>query len=251
MVFLIIVLIFSTSLAEKSVLGSLFPLVKPKKDDKLLSESQAKVKSAQAVTAAPLRPAVREGVDYSWGYYPGFAHKLKSGGKQFVMRYVATGEGKEITAGEVIELKKAGLAIGVVFEITHRHNRPLDGFKAGQVDATKVRQYVHGVGLPSNMPIYFAVDFEASSAQQAAINSYISGAASVLGKDKTGVYGGYDTVAGALNAGVCKYAWQTYSWSRGRFDARAQIRQYLNKQSLHGVAVDMNKIIHSDSGIHH
>ena len=203
----------------------------------------------QVTSAKHVRPSVLEGIDYSWGYRPGFANTLKPGQKHFVMRYVNTGEGKEITAGEVKELKAAGIGIGIVFEITRKHGRPLDGFKAGQTDARISRQWVHDVGLPSNMPIYFAVDFEARGAQLTAVNNYLRGAASVLGKDKVGVYGGHTTVANALNNGVVKYAWQTYSWSYKKWDPRAQIRQYSNSHRMNGIGIDLDKTIHSDNGI--
>lgn len=165
------------------------------------------------------------------------------------MRYTNTGEGKEITAAEVKELKKAGIGIGIVHQITHKDYRSLEGFKAGQADARTAKQSVRDASLPANMPIYFSVDFDADQAQQQKINQYLKGAASILGKNRVGVYGGYYTVARALNAGVVKYAWQTYSWSKGKWDPRAHIQQYRNQLSQYGIPIDLDKTIHADNGI--
>lgn len=239
--------------ATKLKPGARLDSVKAKKlKPALIALSKAKaVPKANPVTPAltKKRPDVLEGVDYSWGYFKGLAPKLKRSKKHFVMRYAYTGEGKEITASEVKELKKAGLGIGIVHQITKKDFRPLEGFKAGQTDARTARQSVHDVGLSSKMPIYFSVDFEASAAQQVKINQYLKGAASVLGKDKVGVYGGYFTVARALNAGIVKYAWQTYSWSKGKWDPRAQIRQYKNRIKQDGADADLDRTNHSDNGI--
>jgi hypothetical protein len=60
----------------------------------------------------------------------------------------------------------------------------------------------------------------------------LSGAGSILGKDHVGIYGGYYPVKRALDAGVCKYAWQTYAWSGGQWDPRAHIRQNKNGDVL-------------------
>ncbi len=228
------------------------------KDQKsLLSKPKAKTKVEKKVAkvipvkpkAIPVRPKVLEGVDYSWGHYSGLSPKIKQSKKHFVMRYTNTGEGKEITAAEVKELKKNGLGVGIVHQITKKDFRPLEGFKAGQADARTARQTIHDVGLPANMPVYFSVDFDANQAHQLKINQYLKGAGSILGKNRVGVYGGYYTVARALNAGVVKYAWQTYSWSKGKWDPRAQVRQYQNSLNRYGIPIDLDKTNHSDNGI--
>jgi hypothetical protein len=82
--------------------------------------------------------------------------------------------------------------------------------------------------MPADRPIYFSVDFDAQAADQAALFAYFDGVASVIGLQRTGVYGGYNTVKWLFDAGKIKWAWQAYAWSYGNWDSRAQLRQVLN-----------------------
>lgn len=180
----------------------------------------------------------RLGVDYSAGVPSPAA--LKAAGFSFVLRYVSTrGARKNVTASEVMALRGAGIDIGVVFETTAA--RALAGQGAGQADAVSARQQVVEVGGPPDGVIYFAVDFDATEAQQPLLNAYLRGAASVLGRDRTGVYGGYYVVKRALDAEVCAYAWQTAAWSGGQWDPRACLQQYAFGRLIDGIAVDFNR----------
>lgn len=189
---------------------------------------------------------MREGIDYAWGRPSPKA--IKAAGKSFVVRYVSTpGNSKNITADEVRALKAAGIDIAIVFETTA--GRALAGYSAGRHDATSAISQVRAAGGPSGSVIYFAVDFDADATEQVAINAYLKGAASVLGHDRTGVYGGFWVVKRALDAGVCKFAWQTYAWSGGRWDYRAQLQQYdIFPPRLDGVAVDLNRATEPNFG---
>lgn len=102
--------------------------------------------------------------------------------------------------------------------------------------------------MPAGRPIFFAVDFDASSGQEAAISTYLDGAASVLGKAGTGVYGGYTVVKHALDGDHCRWAWQTYAWSGGKWDTRAQLQQYSNDHVIGGVGLDYDRSTKSDFG---
>ena len=82
--------------------------------------------------------------------------------------------------------------------------------------------------MPDGRPIYFSIDFDAQPSQQSAINAYFDGVASVLGRDRTGAYGGYGPISRLFDDGKIKWGWQTYAWSDGQWDARAQLRQFLN-----------------------
>lgn len=187
------------------------------------------------------------GIDYAWGS-PDIA-KLKLAGVKFVCRYVSTpGNSKNITKGEVVRYKGAGIALVIVFETVA--NRALSGKAGGVQDAKSARNQLLNVGLPATTPVYFAVDWDASEAQQPFINSYLKGAASVLGVNNVGVYGGYYVVSRSLSAGVCKYGWQTYAWSGGQWDKNAHIQQYRNGQKLAGVSCDFDRNIKPDFGQH-
>ena len=48
------------------------------------------------------------------------------------------------------------------------------------------------------------------------------------GVARTGAYGGYYVIQRLFDAGKIKWGWQTYAWSGGQWDSRAQLRQVQN-----------------------
>ncbi|GAA0286868.1 hypothetical protein GCM10009527_097970 [Actinomadura nitritigenes] len=186
-----------------------------------------------------------EGVDYAWGR-PGAA-ALRAAGKRFACRYLSHDTtGKNLNRGEAIELSAGGIALVVVWE--HAAARALAGHDAGREDARDADAQARACGMPSDRPIYFAVDFDASPSQQAAINAYLDGAASVIGRGRVGIYGGYWPVKRALDAGKARWAWQTYAWSGSRWDPRAQLQQYDNGERIAGVDLDLDRAMVADYG---
>jgi len=186
----------------------------------------------------------REGVDYVSGPSPA---ALKRAGKDFVCRYVSTpGNPKNITKTEVKFLQKANIDIVIVFETTAA--RSLAGYSAGVYDATSALEQAKAAGGPADSAIYFAVDFDATEDEQLVINRYLLGAAHVLGKNKVGVYGGIWVVKRALEAGICKYGWQTYAWSGGRLYEKAHIYQYKNGVYIAGANCDLDRAYRADFG---
>lgn len=185
------------------------------------------------------------GVDYAWGR-PSI-DALKAAGAKFVCRYLSHDTtGKNLTRGEADQLSAAGIWIVVVWETSAR--RALAGAKGGIADAEDAAAQARACGMPEGRPIYFAVDWDATQAQQVAINGYLDGAASVLGRARVGIYGGHGPVARALDAGKARWAWQTLAWSAGRWDSRAHIRQYAIEQRLGGADVDYNRATRTDFG---
>ncbi|WP_433145023.1 glycoside hydrolase domain-containing protein [Actinomadura nitritigenes] len=185
------------------------------------------------------------GVDYAWGR-PG-ASALKRAGAKFACRYLSHDTtGKNLTRAEAGELSAAGLWLVVVWETTA--NRALDGKAAGRADAQAAAAQAKACGMPDDRPVYFAVDWDASSSQQGAINAYLDGAASVLGRGRVGLYGGYGPVNRAFDAGKIAFGWQTYAWSGGRWDKRAQLQQYSNDHTINGVGLDYDRAVKSDYG---
>ncbi|MBC6458818.1 glycoside hydrolase domain-containing protein [Actinomadura sp. HBU206391] len=185
------------------------------------------------------------GIDYSWGR-PGTA-ALKKAGAKFVCRYLSDDpSGKNLTRAEADELSAAGIWVVVVWESAK--DRALAGRSGGTADAKAAAAQATACGMPGDRPIYFAVDFDATAAQQSKINAYLDGAASVIGQRRVGVYGGYGPVKRSLDAGKAAWAWQTYAWSGGKWDSRAHIQQYLNEQVLNGAAVDHDRAMKDDYG---
>ncbi|GAA4105911.1 DUF1906 domain-containing protein [Actinomadura miaoliensis] len=185
------------------------------------------------------------GVDYAWGR-PG-PDALKKAGARFVCRYLSHDtSGKNLTRAEADQLSRAGLWLVVVWETTAR--RALSGRSGGAADARDAAKQAANCGMPEDRPIYFAVDFDASASQQAAVNAYLDGAASVIGRDRVGLYAGYGPTKRALDAGKARWAWQTYAWSGGKWDARAHIQQYSNDHKINGVGVDYDRAMKDDYG---
>lgn len=184
------------------------------------------------------------GIDYSAA--PPNPALLSVNGVRFACRYVSTpGNPKNVTAAEVFGLRAHGIAVVLVFETTA--DRALEGYWAGKHDATAAATQAAGVGL-AGAPIYFAVDFDALASQQTKINAYLDGAASFIGRNRVGVYGGYWVVKRCLDEGKARYAWQTYAWSGGRWEPRAHIRQYRNGVKTFGIDCDFDESQKTDYG---
>lgn len=183
------------------------------------------------------------GVDYAWSHPS--AASLAAAGMRFACRYLATDASKSLTAAEAQALAAVGISSVVVWETTAK--RALDGQTAGADDAKKAAALAAGCGMPDSRPIYFAVDFDAAAGQQAAIDAYLDGAASVIGRARVGIYGGYYPVRRALDAGSATWAWQTAAWSGGYWDTRAVIRQGA-QTTVGGVTVDLNSALADDYG---
>lgn len=184
------------------------------------------------------------GVDYAWGR-PG-AKALQAAGVHFAARYLSHDtSGKNLSAGEAQALSDAGIWLVVVWETTA--TRALDGRSAGVADAQAAAAQAKDCGMPAGRPIYFAVDFDATG-RAAEILPYFAGAASVLGADRVGIYGGLVAVRAVLDSGHAKWAWQTYAWSGGRWDSRAQLQQYSNDHVIGGVGLDFDRGVDGDYG---
>lgn len=181
------------------------------------------------------------GIDYSFDHPS--AAQIRSSGAAFACRYLApinsSTRAKVITAPEASALHAAGVDIVLVWEWTA--DRATSGRTAGIADAKAALAQADALGA-DGVPIYFAVDFDASSAQlrtTGAVYQYAQGWASVLGAARSGVYGGYAAVSTLMSAGLCRYGWQTNAWSGGRWYAGAQIRQ-TGAGNIAGHSIDWN-----------
>ncbi|OAS21125.1 DUF1906 domain-containing protein [Paenibacillus oryzisoli] len=173
------------------------------------------------------------------------AKRFKTGGYDFVGRYLVPGGWKALTAAEVKTIGDAGLGIISVFETTA--DRALGGYEAGKRDGAIAVQVAAQVGQPDGSCIYFAVDFDATSAQMATVIDYIRGASEATPNHTTGVYGSYDVIVAVRNAAVCSRFWQTYAWSGGRRADLLDIYQYKNDVQVNGIGIDFNSVF-TDAG---
>lgn len=187
----------------------------------------------------------RLGVDYSWAR-PSTA-ALSQAGVTFACRYLSRDfSGKNLTFDEAATLSAAGIAIVSNWEYEAR--APLAGHARGAQDAAEADRQHRAAGGPSDRPIYFSVDFDASAGDQAAINAYFDGVAATIGHARTGAYGGYWVIKRLLDAGKIVWAWQTLAWSGGRWDSRAQLRQVHNAVQIDHADVDLDHALADDFG---
>jgi hypothetical protein len=175
----------------------------------------------------------------------GHARELRKLGVTFVVRYLSTpGNPKNVTRAEIAELFRYGIAVVLVFETTA--DRALGGARAGQYDGQSAIVQTHALGLEV-APVYFAVDFELTDSGDAPVRAYFTALRLALGS-RVGCYGGLVTISKVLTGTGIFRAWQTYAWSFGKWDARAQLRQYSNGHKLAGLDCDFNQAVAKDFG---
>lgn len=179
-------------------------------------------------------PFPEKGADFVSGPTPA---EDKAAGIKFVMRYLSTpGNPKNVTKAELSSLQATGIKVGLVFETTGMTFA--GGFAAGASDARLAQSQAAALGHPDAV-VYFTVDTDPHG-HEPTIVQYVRGVASVLGRDRLGVYGGYTAVKACLDASACRYAWQTYAWSGGAWDPRAHLRQVENGVHVAGHGLDID-----------
>jgi hypothetical protein len=190
---------------------------------------------------------MRKGVDYANMPRPDPA-KLRAAGYDFACRYtVPTGfEGKPFTIAEARLLAAAD--VDCVSNWEHLAGDAKRSYPGGVADAKAALKAAAACGMPANRPIYFSVDWDAQASELPVIGDYFRGVASILGVSFTGVYGSFRAVKWLLDRGLVTYAWQTYAWSGGQWDSRAQLRQVHNGATLAGGNVDLDEAHADDFG---
>jgi hypothetical protein len=121
----------------------------------------------------------------------------------------------------------------------------LGGQSAGVQHAKRGWQLHTAAGGPANVPIYASIDDDPSFEQyQAQVAPYLRGWESVVGHQRTGVYGNSKTIEWALHDGLGSYFWQ-HNWGSpgGRTHPAAHLhRVEIDKRHVGGVGVDINNI---------
>ena len=191
---------------------------------------------------------MRIGLDYAGGRPGGAA--IRAAGYDFVVRYLSDGgpslPGKLLTPAEANDLRANGISIVSNWETTA--NRMLDGYVAGVHDASVALGQVLACGGRFDRPIYFSVDFDATEADQVPIDDFLRGAASILGAQNVGIYGGYWPLRRALDNKTAVWAWQTDAWSGGNVERRRNMHQRLRQVRVGGVMCDENEAFTTDFG---
>lgn len=188
------------------------------------------------------------GVDYSSDRPSTSA--LKAAGAKFVCRYIGSqiqGTGRSakwLTPSEAKARHDDGFDIVVVFETSAQ--RAEGGAAAGTADAHTAVAELAYCGLPADMPVYFAVDYDTTVGPH--ITGYFQAINKVIGVKRTGAYGSYAIINALFDKGLISFGWQTYAWSSGKWDNRAQLQQYSNDHTVGGASVDYDRAMVADFG---
>ncbi len=186
---------------------------------------------------------MRQGLDFAWSKPS--VDAILAGGYTFVLRYLSYDTtGKNLTRAEADSYRAAGIDVCSNWE--YAANAALNGYSQGVKDATVAAKQHAACGGPPDAPIYFSIDFNPTVAQMPTVDAYMRGVASVLGVPRTGAYGGYRTIRHLFDAGLIVWGWQTYAWSAGQWDSRAQLRQAQNGITVGGADCDRNEA-HADN----
>lgn len=184
-------------------------------------------------------------VDESWSKAdPG---ALAADGYRGVIRYLSNDDSKNLHADERDAILGAGLLLGLVWETSA--GRAGEGYNAGFADAQAANGEADALGVPGNVALYYAVDFDAAgSGQLPQVVSYFEGVRDAGGRP-AGVYGGIDTIETVKNDVGTPYAWQTEAWSRGLVSSMANLYQRVG-HTLPDVAgsYDEDVVLTSDFG---
>jgi len=183
-----------------------------------------------------------EGVDYSStanSDWAGLAQSLKAAGKHFVGRYAVNDKapgGRGIGGAEYAAMRDAGIDVFIYWESSE--GWMTGGWEAGVYAAQNAQYNIVNAGIPATVPVYFACDFDASPGHQAAIDSCLLGAASVLGAERVGLYAGYHVLLRAKQNGSAKWFCQTSAWSGGQVMEGAHLYQYAYNKYVYGTNCD-------------
>jgi hypothetical protein len=164
---------------------------------------------------------------------------VKAAGFGFAARYLSHDATKNLTKAEADALLSEGVAIVLVWEDTAQG--ALRGHAGGIADALAADLQARQCGLGGAF-IYFAADWDVSVAQQGLIDAYLDGCAGIIGRARTGLYGGYWPCSRARFAGKASKFWGTLAWSGGNWATAGFAPDVMQgaQVSIDGVSVDLD-----------
>jgi hypothetical protein len=165
---------------------------------------------------------------------------LRAEGASFVCVYLAPGgtsSWKVRAPATIHAYLDAGLRVVFNWE---SDGTPGAGTTTGASAATQSQQQLENyrahceqcaTWIPSGAPVIFTFA-DSAAPDRTRLAAAHDGAASVLGRSRCGGYGGVDTIGFLFDRSLITYGWQTYAWSGGRRDDRAQLYQRLNTATV-------------------
>lgn len=210
-------------------------------------------------------------IDFSQRLVP--ADQIKSAGFGGALVYVselrrgATFDFKPVTRDYADSLRAAGLDVVSCYQFGKPGwPDPSDytrGYDGGVADAQTALRLHGAAGGPASAPIFFSVDDDINlDTWNSVAVQWFRGINSVLGVDRTGIYGHalacawaiQDAVIGASTSAGHWWAWQTRAWSHGEREGRAVLYQAVVDTAsspgavLGGTHVDVNDVLATDFG---
>lgn len=169
--------------------------------------------------------------------------KLREAGFDGVVRYLANSPDRGLPNKILLpEEAKAYLDRGMEV-VSNWQKTKADyqgGFEAGVRDARAALDHHYACGGPGYRPIYFSVDADVNlDVWNGKVLPYLNGAASVLGREWVGVYGGQRSMWWAEEDGF-RWRWQTKAWSR--YDAQGRWNSSLPVQWVDGVQIRQERV---------
>jgi hypothetical protein len=137
------------------------------------------------------------------------------------------------------------------------------GYDGGVADAQAAMQLHAAAGGPDTAPIFFSIDEDIDvNIWKSVALEWFRGINSVLGVNRTGIYGHNRACAWAIGDGVVghsttpgyRWAWQTKAWSHGEREPAAVLYQVVVVSAsdpgvlLGGTHVDVDEVLAADFG---
>jgi hypothetical protein len=228
----------------------------------------AGIGAVAAPRAAAASPTL---IDYAMRQIP--AQDIRAAGHAGVINYVSTSRpgssfgAKPITLPYAQSLNAAGLVIVSNFQYGKPGGTaPSDftrGYPGGVADARTAWQLHTAAGGGQSAPVFFSVDDDIDrEAWNTVVLPWFRGINSVIGAQRTGIYGGIKACQWAAADGVIGrslspghvWAWQTRSWSAGQIYPAAVLYQRIIDTASNpgpvvgGIRVDVNDVLAQDCG---
>ncbi len=230
-----------------------------------LGAASASVATPTAAAGAPML------IDYAMRQIP--AADIRAAGYSGVINYVSTSRpGSSFGAKPITRPYAESLtAAGLVIVSNYQYGKPggtapsdfTRGLAGGVADARTAWQLHTAAGGAQSAPIFFSVDDDISrDTWNTLALPWFRGINSVLGVQRTGVYGGIDVCRWAAADGVIgnsrapgyRWAWQTRAWSGNEIYPAAVLYQRVVSTASNpgpvvgGIEVDVNDVLAQDCG---
>jgi Domain of unknown function (DUF1906) len=228
--------------------------------------------AASASTGAPVAAAAApQLIDFAMRQIP--AQDIRAAGYSGVVNYVSLSRpGSSFGAKPITRPYAQSLtAAGLVIVSNYQYGKPggtapsdfTRGFAGGVADARTAWQLHTAAGGGQSAPIFFTIDDDINrNTWNTVALQWFRGINSVLGVQRTGVYGGIDVCQWAAADGVIgksrtpghRWAWQTRAWSGDQIGPAAVLYQRVVSTASNpgplvgGAEVDVNDVLAQDCG---